>query len=250
MKTRLTLLFGFMLSTSFAQVSGTEWGMSYIFSAPQGTMRQNMTQAHGGHVDFFFTPAGKRYSFGMELSVNTYGRDKSEQTYTFDDGSTAPMDIIVSNNFYNMMLAGRYFLSEGKIRPFVTGKLGYGLYATSLNVYDPDDFDHCEPVDTDVLKRDGTMVFGAGGGIRWEMLPNKAPGRFFMNLSANYTSGGKVDYMNVDAPNHSHSGHTSDVYMKFLNTQTQVVHEHHVGNVYTSLVELMDFRLGVTMKMQ
>jgi hypothetical protein len=250
MKNLFTPLFAIILVSGFAQLNSTEWGMGYIFSAPQGSMKENMKQAHGGYLDFYFMPVEKRYSIGMELSINTYGRNKSEQTYTFEDGSTAPMDIIVSNNFYNMLVGGRYFLSTGKVQPFVSGKLGFGLYATSLNVYDPNDFDHCEPVDSDVLKRDGTMVFGAGGGIRWEMLPKKAPGRFFLNLSATYTSGGKVDYMNADAPSHSHSGHTSDVYMKFLNTQTQVVHEHHVGNVYTSLVELMDFRLGMTMKLQ
>jgi hypothetical protein len=249
MKQIFTALSVLISLASVAQLNNTEWGMGYIFSIPEGSMQQNMKQAHGGYMDFYFTPVEKRYSIGMELSINTYGRDKSKQTYTLDDGSTAPMDIIVSNNFYNILVAGRYFLSTGKVQPFVTGKMGYGLYATSLNVYDPDDFDHCEPVDSDVLKRDGTMVFAAGGGIRWEMFPKKAPGRFFMNLSTNYTSGGKVNYMNADAPTHSHSGHTSDVYMKFLNTQTQVVHEHHVGNVYTSLVELMDFRLAVTMKM-
>ena len=250
MKKLLTPLFAIILVSGFAQFSSKEWGTGYIFSAPQGSMKQNMRQAHGGFFDFYFTPADKRYSFGAEISINTYGHDKSEQTYTFDDGSTAPMDIVVSNNFYNMLLTGRYFLSEGKVQPFVSGKLGYGLYATSLNIYDPDDFDHCEPVDTDVLKGDGTMVFGAGGGIRWQMLPKKAPGRFFLSLSANYTSGGKVDYMNADAPSNSQSGHTSDVYMKFLNTQTQVIHEHHVGSVYTSLVELLDFRLGFTFKLQ
>jgi hypothetical protein len=243
------VVFALLLSNAFAQVRNAEWGFGYSFSAPQGTMRQNMTQAHGGFLDFYVSPADKRFALGGELSINGYGRNKTEQTYTFDDGSTAPMDVIVTNNFYNMMLAGRYYLSTGKIQPFVSGKAGLALYATNLNVYDPDDFDHCEPVDTDVLKRDATMIFSAGGGLRWEVMPKKMPGKFFMNLAANYTTGGKVDYMNADAPKHSHSNHTSDVYMKFLNTQTQVVHEHHVGNVYSSLVELLDVRLTFTLRM-
>lgn len=250
MKIRFTLLFVLLATATFAQIKGAEWNMGYIFSSPQGTMKQNVQLANGGFFDFYVTPANKRYALGFEMSVNTYGHNKKRETYTFDDGSTAPMDIIVSNNFYNFMLAGRYFLGDGKVRPFVTGKMGYSLYATSLNIYDPDDRDHCEPVDTDVLKRDGTMIFSGGGGIRWEMLPKKAPGRFYLNVSANYTSGGKVSYMNVDAPSAAlnQNAPTSDVYVKFLNTQTQMIHEHHVGNVYTSLVELMDFRLGMTMK--
>jgi hypothetical protein len=53
--------------------------------------------------------------------------------------------------------------------------------------------------------------------------------------------------MNVDAPANSHSNHTSDVYAKFINTQTQVVHDHHIGNVYTGVIEQIDIRFGVTM---
>jgi hypothetical protein len=250
MKIHFTVVFALFSAAAIGQINSMEWGMGYAFSLPRGTMAVNMKQAHGGFMDFYFTPATKRYAIGAEMSFNIYGYNKNRQTYTFDDGSTAPMDIVVNNSFYNIMAAGRYFLGTGKIQPFFTGKMGYGIYATSLNVYDPDDADHCEPVDTDVLKRDGTMIFAAGGGIRWEMLPKKAPGRFFLNLSTNYTSGGKVNYMNVDAPNHNHKAPTSDVYMKFLNTQTQMIHEHHVGYVYTSLVEMMDFRLSVTMKIQ
>jgi len=253
MKKHLTILSVLFVSIAFGQfdLSNAEWGMGYVFSAPQNTMRQNVRQAHGANVDFYFTPNQKRYALGFELSMNGYGHNKSEETYTFDDGSTAPMDIVVSNNFFNFMVAGRYFLSQGKVQPFVAGKIGYSLYATRLNIYDPDDFDHCEPVETDLLKRDGTAIFSAGAGLRWQMLPKRAPDRFFISLSTNYTSGGKINYMNVDAPASAHNNttHTSDVYAKFLNTQTQVVHEHHVGKVYSSLVELLDFRLGVSMRM-
>lgn len=254
MRKCITTLSVLVASIAFGQfrLNNAEWGMGYIFSAPQNTMRQNMRQAHGGNLDFYFTPGQKRYSLGFEVSMNGYGHNKSEEIYTFEDGSTAPMDIVVTNNFFNFMLAGRYFLSQGKIQPFVTGKMGYSVYATRLNIYDPDDFDHCEPVETDVLKRDGTAIFSAGAGLRWQMLPKRAPNRFFINLTANYSSGGKVNYMNVDAPTSAHNQptYTSDVYVKFLNTQTQVVHEHHVGNVYSSLIELLDFRLGVSMRMR
>jgi hypothetical protein len=249
MKKLCVVVLALLVSVGYAQLSNAEWGLGYAFSAPQGTMSQNVKQAHGGFLDFYFTPTGKRLAWGAEISYNSYGRDKSEQIYTLDDGSTAPMDIIVTNNFYNVQLAARYLLGEGKIQPFVSGKVGAGIYATHLNVYDPDDFDHCEPVDGDVLKRDATMIFSAGAGLRWEVAPRRAPRKFFMNVAANYTTGGKVDYMNANAPKHSHSNQTSDVYMKFLNTQTQVVHEHHVGNVYSSLVELLDVRLTFAMRM-
>ncbi len=223
-----------------------ELGTGYVFSVPRGSMQSNIQYANGFNIDFHFTPGEKRYSFGMEMNVNMYGHDKTRQTYILDDGSSAPMDIIVNNNFYNVMLTGRYFLMNGKIKPFITGKVGYSFFNTDLSIYDPDDMDHCEPVENNVLSRDGTIIFSAGAGLRWELLPKKTPGLLFMNLAANYSAGGKVNYMNVDGPSHSHTAHTSDVYVKFINTQTQIVHDHHVGNVYSSPLELMDFRLSVS----
>ncbi len=234
---------------AMGQIQNHEWGMGYVFSAPRGNMKETIRNAHGVMMDFYFTPNQTRYSLGLEMSMNMYGHDKSRQTYSFEDGSTAPMDIVVNNNFYNVLLAGKYFLRQGSVQPFVTGKLGYSFYSTDLNIYDPDDFDHCEPVDNDVLKKDGSAIFSVGGGLRWDILPKKLPGMFFINLSVNYTAGGMVNYMNVDAPNRSHAAHTSDVYAKFINTQTQVVHEHHVGNVYSSLIEMMDYRLSVSFRM-
>ncbi len=243
----ITLL---MLSlVSKAQHHRLELGMGYIFSAPRGTMNESIGYANGFNLNFYMTPDEKRYSFGIEMDFNGYGHDKTRQTYTFEDGSTAPMDIVVNNSFYNVMVAGRYYLMKGKIQPFVTGKVGYSLYSTNLSIYDPDDFDHCEPIDTDVLSEDGSVIFSAGVGLRWEILPKKSPGLLFMNLSANYTGGGTVNYMNVDAPNHNHAAHTSDVYARFLDTQTQVVHEHHVGNVYSSPIELFDFRYMISVRL-
>ncbi len=248
MRYTLTITFLIFSLVSKGQGFTSEIGTSYIFSAPRGTMQDNIKNANGLTLDFYLTPKEKRYSFGFEMSYNGYGHDKTRQTYTLDDGSTAPMDIIVNNNFYNVMLAGRYFLSEGRIQPFITGKMGYSFFHTELSIYDPDDMDHCEPVDGDVLSKDGSIIFSAGAGLRLDLLRKKSPGLLSLNMSANYSAGGKVNYMNVDAPNHSHVAHTSDVYARFINTQTQVTHEHHVGNVYSSSIELLDFRLGVSMR--
>jgi hypothetical protein len=185
------------------------------------------------------------------MNINTYGHDKSRQNYLLSDGSTAPMDIVVNNNLINILLGGRYYLRKGKVEPYVAGKVGYAVFSTDLSIFDPDDRDHCEPIDTELLQRDGLIVFGAGAGLRVDVSPGKNPGRFYINASANYLTGGKASYMSVDAPDMAHQGTrpTSDVYVKFLNTQTQVVHEHHVGNIYTSMVHLIDFRLGLTVKL-
>ena len=249
MKNIITLTLAFISFAAASQSRIKEFSMGYVFSLPRSPMNETIRNASGLAIDCYFTPRGKRYMLGAEISVNGYGHDKTRQTYSFDDGSTAQMDIAVNNNFYNLLLGGRYYLGHGRVQPFVTGKFGYSFYSTDLNIYDPDDFDHCEPVDTEVLKKDGSLIFSAGAGLQWDLRPKTKPGVLFLTLAANYLSGGKVSYMNVDAPMQSQAAHQSDVYTKFLNTQTQVVHEHHVGNVYSSLIEMMDFRLGISLRM-
>lgn len=239
------LLIGLLLTNLWvaAQIKYSEIGFGYSFSNPTGHMAQTIRNSHGILIDYYVSPKGKPIAVGIEGSYNFYGQDKSTQDYTLDDGSVAPMDIIVNNNFANLLLSGRYYLLPGKIQPFVGGKLGYSFYMTSLNIYDPDDWDKCEPVDSEMLYRDGAWIGVVGGGLQWDIAPRRNPGMLMMNVSFNYTSGGNVRYMNVDSPNHNHAMHTSDVYAKFLNTQTQVVHEHHVGNVYNSWIQMMDARV-------
>jgi hypothetical protein len=249
MRYTFTLFILLISLVSKGQGISPEISTSYVFSAPRGTMQQNIKNANGVTVDFYLTPKEKRYSFGFEMAYNGYGHDKSTQNYTMDDGSVAPMDIVVNNSFFNMMLAGRYFLMDGTIKPFITGKVGYSFFNTNLSIYDPNDMDQCEPVDGDALSKDATAIFSGGAGVRWDLLPKKCPGLLSINISANYSAGGKVNYMNVDAPSHSHANHTSDVYARFINTQTQVIHEHHVGNVYSTSLEFLDFRIGGTVRL-
>jgi hypothetical protein len=249
MKNTITVCLMLLALFALGQERTAEFGAGYVFSLPRGIMSQTIRNAHGVALDFYVNPKGKKYLLGVEMGIHSYGHDKTRQNYTFDDGTTAAMDITVSNTIYNMLLGGRYYLGQGRVQPFIGGKIGYSLYNTQLVVTDPDDFDSCEPVDSDVLKNDGSLIFSAGAGLQLDLRPKARPGFVFINLSANYLSGDKVDYMNVDAPAHSHAAHTSDVYTRFINTQTQIVHEHHVGNVYSSVIESLDFRLGVMMRL-
>jgi hypothetical protein len=89
------------------------------------------------------------------------------QQYDLDDGTTADMEVTVSNAFANFLLAGRYnIIKEGKFQPYLSAKGGYSNYRTDLNIYDPDDNDHCEPLESDLLQRDGTLIGSLGGGFR------------------------------------------------------------------------------------
>lgn len=258
MKNRILFFCLFLSSAAFAQVQNLEMGLGYTYTAPITTMKQNISQGNGFTMDFYVTPEKiNRFAFGMDLNYNIYGHDKSKQEYTFSDGSTAKMDIIVNNSFTNFMLGGRYFLTdiEGKkIQPYVNAKVGYSWFRTNLNIYDPDDDDHCEPVDTDMLLKDGTVVVSGGAGFHWDLssiFKRNEPNRFLFNVGANLTLGGQVNYMNSDAPKHNNNNNMqTDVTAQFVNTQTQVVHEHHVGYVYTSFVEMVEIRAGFVFRME
>jgi hypothetical protein len=247
----LTLLFCLTISVAtYAQLKNTEFGLGYTYAAPLATMKQNIRQGHGFTMNYYFIPEkNKRFAFGIDASYTIYGYDKSKQRYEFDDGSTARMDIIVNNSFVNVMAGVRYLLvpgTEKSIQPYVSLKAGYSWFRTNLNIYDPDDNDHCEPVDTDMLLQDGTFIVSPGAGFYWDLstiFKKKEPNRFFFNVAASLTLGGRVRYMNTDAPTLNQDTH-ENIHAQFVNTQTQIVHEHHVGYVYSSYVEMIEIRGG------
>ena len=134
-------------------------------------------------------------------------------------------------------------------------KAGYSWYATDLNIYDPDDFDNCKPVETDILQEDGTWIYSLGGGLQYDLSDVFQKLRkevLFITVSAFYTQGGTVEYMNTDVPDGHHSGsppnRISDMEASFINTQTQVIHKHHVGYVYSSYAQMMAFRFTLTFR--
>ncbi|HNV31021.1 MAG TPA: outer membrane beta-barrel protein [Cyclobacteriaceae bacterium] len=254
-KTLTALILLVCVHTGYAQWT-REWSMGYVFSSPTGKMSQTINQGHGIAMDFQMLAPSQKYSLGADLNYSIYGYDKSRQEYMFPDGTTAQMDVDVSNTFMNLMAAGRYNLVTGKsLTPYVSTKAGYAWFRTDLNIYDPDDTDSCKPVETALLQKDGTWIYSIGAGVKYDLssvFKKVRKERMFINLSANYTQGGTVNYMNTDAPDAHHTTSSTtrsgDVEAAFINTQTQVIHKHHVGYVYSSFAQMMDFRLSLTFR--
>jgi len=190
-----------------------EWSLGYVYTSPTGKMKQNINQGHGGIIDLYFVSPTKRYALGAELNLSIYGHDKTRQQYTFSDGTTADMDIDVANTFTNLLASWRYNLITGKkLTPYVGLKAGYSWYNTNLNIYDPDDFDSCEPVETDLLQKDGTWIYSAGGGLKYDLssLFKKLRTDFmFINVSVFYTQGGRSSFKFTTQP---HQRYGSDFY--------------------------------------
>jgi hypothetical protein len=253
----IVLLVLMTIGTTHAQSWNKSIGMTYGFTLPTGGMKQNIRYGNGFSMSMLFTTPSKRLSIGPEFIYGNYGHSKSKQDYVFPDGTSAPMDVIVNNNFINMMGTARLnLIVDGPIRPYATVKIGYSLFSTQLSIVDPDNGDSCEPVESNILTRDGTMIYSAGGGLTIDVASifKKAPGgRMYIDLSSTITQGGRINYMNEDAPDphmsHNSSTRAEEVTARFINTQTQVVHEHHVGYLYNSFVQMLDFRLGFTLNL-
>jgi opacity protein-like surface antigen len=239
-----------------AQLSYPELSIGYTHTIPRVGMKNYIRQGNGLLLEAHLADPIKRYSIGAEVNFSIYGNDQSQQEYQFSDGTSAPMNINVSNYFVNVMAVGRYYLTQGTtFQPFVTGKVGYSHWSTELTITDPNEWDDCEPLESDILKKDGAFVATAGAGIRWDMssvIKSLNRNRFLVDLSTSYSKGGRVNYMSTDPPS-NHGQHqtpsTDQVTAKFINTQTQVVHKHHVGYVYDNFIELMDVRLNFVFRL-
>ncbi|MCU0358026.1 MAG: hypothetical protein MUE95_10640 [Cyclobacteriaceae bacterium] len=246
MRLLAAFLFGLLTFPVKAQ-QYREFGLGYTYMAPMGPMQPYIRQGHGITLDYYVKPRKHPLAYGIELMITEYGFDRTQQAYSFGNGITMPMDIVVSNSITSLMAGTRYNLrQEGRLMPFVTGKIGYAWFTTSLNIYDPNALDDCAPIDSELLLRDGTFVFSPGGGLQYDLsgiFRKMRPDKFLFTLNANLILGRQVNYMNADAPEH-HQPNATDVTARFINTQTQVVHPHHVGNVYQSYMQMMDFRAG------
>ena len=258
MKTLTTLL---LLSITVGVANAQSWspnfGMNYAFTIPTGGMKQNIRYGNGFTINMMAEAPSHRLAAGLELNWTDYGHSKKREDYAFPDGNVAPMDVVVTNSITTLMATTRlYLLVNGPVRPYATLKAGYSFFRTDLRIMDPDDQDSCKPVESDKLSKDGTMVYSAGGGLRVDAawLFRKAPkARYYIDLGATMTQGGRVSYMNENPPDPatSHAAMSStrvkEVDGQFINTQTQVVHSHHVGYLYNSFVQMMDVRLGLTL---
>jgi hypothetical protein len=249
MKT-LRLTFCLMLFTSAVLAQKWELGMDFNLMQPIGGMERTMDNAFGVNL-FGARDLKGPFSLGLELGYNNYGSQSTPQEYYFEDGTSTITDVVVNNNIFSINAGGKYFLrNTKKLNPYVTGKVGWSRFTTNLYIEDPEDETGCEPLESDVLYHDETFTASAGAGLRLDFsaIFSKMPSDlFYFDFSFLTVRGGKVNYMNVDI-DPSQPAPAKDVMAKFINTDTMVIHEHHVGHVYTGLVDMLQYRVGFVFK--
>ncbi len=226
----------------------TESSIQYSFMAPQGGMGRNIEMGHGVVASLLKKIPQTSLFLGIEINSSQYGGSRTRQTYTFENGTLADMDIIVRNLATNIMISTRYYpLSKATVQPYFTAKGGYSFYNTTLAIYDPNDQDHCAPIENEILQKDGALVGSLGAGFQTDMgsiFNSLGTNRFLFDMTVNYTAGGRVSYMNAQKPNRHRRGLPNDVTADFIDTGTQIVHTHHVGYLFSSRIELVEIRAG------
>jgi hypothetical protein len=251
MKTfKFYFLLSFVTINAFSQ--RVEFGSDLNMTQPTQNMAKNMNNAFGIAFNssiLFKSP----FSIGAEFSYAEYGNKSTRQKYTFDDGSVTETDVNVSNSITRFNVAGKYFLrNEKKVNPYLSGKAGWSWFNTILNIEDPEDEYSCHPIESDVLSRDNTYLVSGGVGVRVDfatVFKKMEDKRFYFDFNIHHTQGGIVRYMNVEKDPTQQSIPAEDVMAKFINTQTQVIHEHHVGYSYSNMVTMVEYKFGMVFRL-
>ncbi|MFZ5553291.1 MAG: hypothetical protein ACOZCO_09265 [Bacteroidota bacterium] len=261
-KTIITLTALFTAGLSYSQLSLEGF---YQFGMPSGPMTITFDNSHGLGLSVMGKQTKEsRFSYGLTGVYSFYGHENTTVESMASDSTIVSNNVQVSNYFTTLSLTGRYTFPQfaGRITPFINGNVGWAHFVTDMYIGETIDYDNCAPVQPDILQTDNTWLLNGSAGIELYMNglfnPENADKEFqsIVNFSVGYTYGGRVSYMNADKNDLTiagggHSGHTetsgSEVnpyYVPFINTQTQVVHEHYIGSVYTSPFRMLEFRLG------
>ena len=234
-----------------------EGKLSYVHSIPMGRMVVNMNQSSGIALEFLYTPANSRFSYGVDLGVSEYGLHSEDINYRLDEQREVETNMSVMNCFTYLNLVGRLDLTEaGLVTPYLQAKLGASYFWTALRIDDPEGgHDDCPNVlERSTLTQDLVFSSTVGMGVRADisgLFKSCGPGSFNLDIQANYTHGSRFRHMNVDQafiPAPPPQADKSIESTTTPNTSRRVVsHEYYEGNSYLSPLRMIDFRLGISM---
>lgn len=130
-------------------------------------------------------------------------------------------------------------LREKKLSPYLAVKGGYQKHRTVLNLYDAHDQDGCRPVDRKNMLRDITAVAIASGGVKIQVAPKSSVSR--IDIGVNYITGGESSYLRMRKSSDPTTPTAEPYLVKFEHIATGEVHEHPLGDVYTTKTRQLQF---------
>jgi hypothetical protein len=242
----------------FFSASSQQWKFTtgYSLGIPRQEMANNIQPVHSmqNGVLYQFPGELKRLSVGAEFGIGIYAHERIDQTFQFDATTTTVVPVDYSSNAFNANIQARFDLLSDKnfIIPYINAKGGLYNFYSSIFVGDPEDAGGCEALEQENIINDKTMYWSAGGGLQINptiFSKNKRATRVMIDISANTIRGGTMDYINTKHLMDAQTVNDPDgkpLEVKFMNVNTQSIHEHTVAQVYTSSLRLLEFRAGVT----
>lgn len=226
----------------------------YNMGVPTGDLGFYIRQGHGFTLQGMFKPTPNfPLWIGGNFDMIVYGSKKTPQQYVFPDNTVANVDVNVNSSIISYQLALKYpFPVKSLIEPYAMLRMGGSTFSTDLYIDDPRYEDECVPLEQDHLHSSSTFNVTPALGSKIYISKTKS---FYIDFSAGYTIGGEVSFMNptlgedMSNPAHHHTqqgnSEATPYYVDFINRRTQVIHKHHVGNIYQSTFQMMNLKLGI-----
>lgn len=253
MKFISTLLLCFLFFSANSQE--LRFTSHYSLGIPMQDMGDNIQPAHSFQTGLLYQlPALKKLSVGFEVGLGMYAHKRIDQTFQFDNNTTTVLPVDYSSNVFNANLQARFNLLSDKniIVPYINAKGGIYNFYSSVYVGDPEDDGGCHALEQKNLLNDKTMYWSAGGGLQINLSRDKENNKVMIDISANTIHGGTLSYINTKHLMDAQSMNDPDgkpLEVKFINVNTQSIHEHTVAQVYTSSLRMLEFRAGITLNL-
>ncbi len=231
-----------------------EASLSYSMAIPLKDMADNINLTHSGVADirYQFKKTAKNFWIGTQLGLGTYAVKTQKKFYQFSNGSVTEADVrFTSNTFNSHLTIGADLLLNKPIIPYIIMKGGLSEFYTKVYIPDPDDQSGCKPLENKNVYKDAAWSTGMGAGVK--VAGNKIFKKdhlddWWIDLSANYLTGGTINYLNVKHIMEHNDNTIPDpkgFNVTFVNLATNEIHQHQVAEVYTSRITQLDIKLGL-----
>jgi hypothetical protein len=240
-----------VLSLSISGIA--QLNLQYNFTRPVGEEGQNISQMHGFVISYDFKLKNSPFYIAPEIALNVYGLKTLEQDLPFSNGYVTRTDVnyTTSMNTYAAVLRFQPPTTKN-FQPFLALRAGAVHYHSNMTIEDPEDPMGCRALEKKVLVKDLTWMASGGAGFR---LDGKAfsgkESKVAIDFGMFYTHGGEAEYLKMSS---SHDHNASDAksklyYVDFQHIPSGEVHEHAIGKVYRTATQLLEFRLGIQVKL-
>lgn len=244
--------FAVLLSLSFS--ASAQFSMQYNFSRPVGEQGQHISAAHGFVIAYDIKLKNSPFFIAPEIGMNIYGMKTLKQDLVFTNGYTTQTDVhyTTSVNTYAAVLRFQPPTTKN-FAPYLAIRGGAVHYHSNMSIEDPDDPLGCKALEKRVLVKDISWMASGGLGFR---LDGKAfsgkESKVALDFGAFYTYGGQAEYLKMSKSQHEHSGMDAKsrmYYVQFQNIPTGEIHEHALGIIHKTPTTMLEFRLGIQVKL-